>query len=260
MSAPVLEIDRVSVALARRMVLKDVSLSAAAGELIAVVGPNGSGKTTLLRAAAGLVPFEGKIALNGRALGDMRLNERARTVAYLPQGSVFHWPLSVAEVVGLGRLPMTRGAGLSDGDRAAVHAAMERTETLSFAARPVTTLSGGERSRVAMARVLATGAPLILADEATAALDLRHQIAVLDLLRRHTRSGGTVVAVLHDLGLAARTADRIVVLDAGRVVADAPPRDALTSARLAETFGVDADVVDEHGTLWVKPRGLSGTG
>jgi iron complex transport system ATP-binding protein len=178
-------------------------------------------------------------------------------VAYLPQGNVFHWPLSVREVVGLGRMPVTGGAGLSSEDRGAVNAAMAETGVLQFAGRPVTMLSGGERSRVAIARVLSTGARLILADEPTAALDLRHQIEVLDLLRRHAKAGGAVVAVLHDLGLAARYADRVVIIDSGRVVASAPPRDALTSERLAEIFGVRADVSEAHGTLRVTPWGLS---
>lgn len=257
MSERLLEVADLSVALGKREVLERVSLAADVGEFVAVVGPNGSGKTTLLRAIAGLIPAHGLIAFRGAPLAGMQLRRRAREIAYLPQGNVFHWPLTVAEVVGLGRLPQMRGGGLSEEDRAAVHAAMERTETLEFAARPVTTLSGGERARVAIARVLATGAPLILADEPTAALDLRHQIAVLGLLRRHAEASGTVVAVLHDLGLAARHADRIVILDGGRIVADAPPRQALTPERLAETFGVRADVSEAHGGLWVTPWGLT---
>ena len=257
MSERLLEVADLSVALGKREVLARVSLAADVGEFVAVVGPNGSGKTTLLRAIAGLIPAHGLIAFRGAPLAGMQLRRRAREIAYLPQGNVFHWPLSVAEVVGLGRLPQLRGAGLSEEDRAAVHAAMVKTDTLEFAARPVTTLSGGERARVAIARVLATGAPLILADEPTAALDLRHQIAVLGLLRRHAEASGTVVAVLHDLGLAARHADRVVILDGGRVVADAPPRQALTPERLAETFGVRADVSEAHGGLWVTPWGLT---
>lgn len=257
MSERLLEVADLSVALGRREVLSHVSLTADVGEFVAVVGPNGSGKTTLLRAIAGLIPAHGLIALRGAPLTGMRLQQRARAIAYLPQGNVFHWPLTVSEVIGLGRLPQMQGAGLSDEDRAAVHAAMEQTETLKFAARPVTTLSGGERARVAIARVLATGAPLVLADEPTASLDLHHQIAVLDLLRRHARAPGTVVAVLHDLGLAARHADRIVILDGGRVVADAPPRAALTPERLAATFGVHADVSEAHGGLWITPWGLT---
>lgn len=257
MSGTFLEVADLSVALGGREVLAGVSLSANAGEFVAVIGPNGSGKTTLLRAIAGLIAARGLIAVNGARLGDMGLRERARAIGYLPQGSVFYWPLTAAEVVGLGRLPRMQGAGPSEADRAAVRAAMERTATAEFAGRAVTALSGGERARVAIARVLATGAPLLLADEPTASLDLRHQIAILGLLRGHADDGGTVVAVLHDLGLAARHADRIVVLDDGRVVADAVPREALTPERLAATFGVRADVSDAHGGLWVTPWGLS---
>jgi iron complex transport system ATP-binding protein len=256
-SERLLEVANLSATLGKREVLTRISLTANVGEFVAVVGPNGAGKTTLLRAIAGLIPAHGLIAFRGAPLTEMRLRHRARAIAYLPQGNVFHWPLTVTEVVGLGRLPQMQGAGLSDEDRAAVRAAMERTGTLEFASRPVTTLSGGERARVAIARVLATGGPLILADEPTASLDLRHQIAVLDLLRRHADASGIVVAVLHDLGLAARHADRIVILDGGRIVADAPPREALTPDRLAETFGVRADVSEANGGLWITPWGLT---
>ena len=140
MSERLLEVTDLSVTLGRSEVLSRVSLAANVGEFVAVIGPNGSGKTTLLRAIAGLIPAHGLIAFRSEPLTGMRLRQRARAIAYLPQGNVFHWPLSVAEVVGLGRLPQLQGAGLSEEDRAAVHAAMVKTDTLEFAARPVTTL------------------------------------------------------------------------------------------------------------------------
>jgi iron complex transport system ATP-binding protein len=257
MSGPVLEIAGLSVALGRRDVLADVSLAVKAREFVAVTGPNGSGKTTLLRAIDGLVDGRGRIAIDGTPLAEIPLNRRARSIAYLPQGNVVHWPLPAEEIVALGRLPQTRGAGLSEADLSAVRDAMARTRTLEFAGRAVTTLSGGERARIAIARVMATGAPLILADEPTAALDLQHQLAVLDLLRRHAEAGGAVVAVLHDLSLAARHADRVVVLDRGRVVADGPPRTVLTPERLAETFGVAADVIEIGGAPWIVATGAA---
>jgi len=257
MSQPFLEVAGLSVILGRRDVLSEVSLVVDKGEFVAIVGPNGSGKTTLLRAIAGLVEARGRIAIAGEPLASISLNQRARTITYLPQGNVFYWPLAAEEVVALGRLPQTRGAGLSAADRAAVHEAMARTATLEFATRAVTTLSGGERARVAIARVVATGAMLVLADEPTAALDLQHQLTVLSLLRKHADAGGAVIAVLHDLGLAARHADRVVVLDKGRVVADGSPRAVLTAERLAATFGVVAEITEMHGALWIAPTGLS---
>jgi iron complex transport system ATP-binding protein len=234
--------------LSGRTILSDVSLRVETGEFVAIVGPNGAGKTTLLRAALGLLPAGGMIEVLGTPLQRLSLAERARRIAYLPQGHVFHWPLAVAEIVALGRLP--RGAGA---DRAAVARAIAATGIGEFAERPVTTLSGGERARVALARVLATEAPLILADEPTASLDPRYQLAVMGILRRHAEAGGAVVAVVHDLALAARSADRIVVMDRGRIVADGSPRDVLSAERLTEVFGVVAEVIDVRGAPVIVP-------
>jgi iron complex transport system ATP-binding protein len=231
------------VALGRRPVVLGAELSVRRGEFVTIVGPNGSGKTTLMRAVAGLIPYRGTIEIDGIALGRLSRPERARRIAYLPQGPVFHWPLAVEEIVALGRLPLTGAAGLSAPDRAAIERAMALSGVADYADRPVTTLSGGERARVALARVLSTEAPIVLADEPTASLDPRYQLLVLDILRRHADGGGAVLAILHDLGLAARQADRVVVLDKGRIVADGAPRDVLTKARLADTFGVNGQVV-----------------
>lgn len=248
-----LEVAGLSVTLSGRCILEDVSLSVARGEFVVIVGPNGSGKTTLLRAASGLIPSTGTVTVEGEALAKLRARGRARRIAYLPQGHVFYWPMPVADVVALGRLPRGAGADLSEADRAAVERAMADTGTVQYAERPVTTLSGGEKARVAIARVLATEAPVILADEPTASLDPRYQLAAVALLRRHADAGGAVVAVLHDLALAARSADRIVVLDAGRIVADGAPRAVLTAERLAVTFGVTAEIVEVAGMPVVVP-------
>jgi iron complex transport system ATP-binding protein len=239
----ILKVTGLSVTLGGRRVLDGVDLAVKPGEVVVVVGPNGAGKTTLLRAVAGLLSSKGTVAIEDTPLSRLSLAERARRVAYLPQGHVFHWPLAVEDIVALGRLPRGAGADLSQSDRVAVMRAMTDTGVADHAGRAVTTLSGGERARVALARVLATEARLILADEPTASLDPRYQLVVLDILRRHANDGGAVVAVLHDLGLAARRADRIVVLDQGRIVADGAPREVLTKTLLAKTFGVNAQIV-----------------
>src|SRR6202162_3681477 len=173
------------VTLARRLVLNDVSLALSSGHLVALVGPNGAGKTTLLRALAGLVPSDGAIEVGGEALASLALRERARRFAYLPQGHIVHWPLPARDIVALGRYPhgATDPARLTPKDADAVQRAMQGADVTGFAARRVTELSGGERSRVALARVLAVEAPVILADEPASSLDPRHQIDVMKTLR-----------------------------------------------------------------------------
>jgi iron complex transport system ATP-binding protein len=245
MSADILHGEDVNVRLGGVPIVERASLALRPGELTALVGPNGAGKTTLVRALAGLLPAEGRIMLDGRPLGAFNPRERARRIAYLPQGNVFHWPLAVAAVVQLGRMPHGDPfARASAADRAAVERALTLTATDGFAERPVTTLSGGERARVALARALATEAAVLLADEPTVSLDARHQLVVMGLLREAARSGTAVLTVVHDLALAARFAGRVIVMERGRLVADASPGEALTADRLAQTFGVEAALVD----------------
>ena len=244
-SAAILQAQSVSVRLGGAPVVTNVSLELRTDELVALVGPNGAGKTTLVRALAGLLPFDGSVTIDDRALAAVPPRERARRIAYLPQGNVFHWPLPVADVVALGRTPHADPfSRVTDDDRAAVAQALQATATEAFAARPVTSLSGGERARVALARALATQAAVLLADEPTVSLDPRHQLVVMGLLRDAARAGGAVLAVVHDLTLAARFADRVLVMDQGRIVADAAPDEALTAERIAQVFGVEVVPVD----------------
>jgi iron complex transport system ATP-binding protein len=232
----------VSVTLAGRLVLSDVSLSLAAGHLVALVGPNGAGKTTLLRALSGLLPCRGDVRIQGDALVDLSLRERAKRFAYLPQGHVAHWPLPSRDIVALGRYPhgATDPARLSPKDTEAVLRAMQAVDVMEFSERRVTELSGGERSRVALARVLAVEAPVILADEPTASLDPRHQIDVMKNLRATADKGVLVIVVTHDLGLAARFADHVLVLREGQLVSQGAPSDALSEAVMADVFRVSA--------------------
>jgi iron complex transport system ATP-binding protein len=234
--------NNLNVALAGRTVLRDVSLSLSSGHLVALVGPNGAGKTTLLRALAGLIPSEGAIHVGGEALSALPLRARAKRFGYLPQGHVVHWPLPARDIVALGRYPhgVTDPAQLSLRDAEVVLRAMQATDVVEFADRRVTELSGGERSRVALARVLAVEAPVILADEPTASLDPRHQIDVMKNLRTAADSDVLVIVVTHDLGLAARFADHVLVLSEGKLVSQGAPAQALSEQVMGEVFRISA--------------------
>jgi len=240
--AALLTAQDVNVTLGGRAVLKQVSLSLSSGHLVALVGPNGAGKTTLLRALAGLVASDGAIHVGGEALSSLTLRERALRFAYLPQGHIVHWPLPVRDIVALGRYPhgATDPARLTPKDTEAVLRAMQATDVVEFAERRVTELSGGERSRVALARVLAVEAPVVLADEPTASLDPRHQIDVMKNLRHAADNGALVIVVTHDLGLAARFADTVLVLSEGRLVSQGGPVEALSEQVMADVFRISA--------------------
>jgi len=242
MSAALLTAQGLGVSLSGRRVLKDISLSLSSGHLVALVGPNGAGKTTLLRALAGLLPSDGAIHVGGEALSSLALRDRARRFAYLPQGHVVHWPLPARDIVALGRYPhgATDPARLSAKDAEAVSRAMQAADVVAFADRLITELSGGERSRVALARVLAVEAPVILADEPTASLDPRHQFDVMRGLRAAADRGVLVIVVTHDLGLAARFADTVLVLSEGRLVAQGAPSEALSEQVMADVFRISA--------------------
>lgn len=229
-----------AIRLGRRSILSGIDLALEPGRFVGLVGPNGAGKTTLLRALAGLLPLAaGEIRLDGQLLAALSREARARRVAALFQGGGVGWPMSVQEIVALGRQPHRRAfAGPSEADRSAVTRAMERTDIAHLADRAEPSLSTGERMRTLLARALAVEADWLMADEPITALDPAHQLDAMALLLGIARDGAGVVTVLHDLTLAARFCDRIVVLAEGRIVADATPDRALTDRLLADVFGV----------------------
>ncbi|MGW5862533.1 heme ABC transporter ATP-binding protein [Streptomyces sp. NPDC055239] len=230
------------VRLGGREVLAGVSLTARAGEVLALVGPNGAGKSTLLAALAGDLPAEeGVVRVCGRPVTEWPARELALRRAVLPQAASLSFPFAVEDVVRMGRAPWA-GTALEDDDDRVVRESMAATEVCEFAARPFSALSGGERARVALARVLAQRAPLLLLDEPTAALDLRHQELVLRICRERAAAGDAVVVVLHDLGLAAAYADRVAVLRGGGLAAEGAPGEVFTGELLSEVYRQPVEV------------------
>jgi len=246
-------LDAVSVALGGSRVVDAVSADLAGG-VIGLIGPNGAGKSTLVRAIAGLIPAKGSILIDGRRVATMPLRDRARHIAYLPQGQAVHWPLTVERLVALGRLPhLAPFARPGSIDAEAIELALGRTELRGLRDRPVDELSGGERARVLLARALAVEAPVLLADEPLAALDPAHQIDVMALLRGEAARGATVIAVLHDLTLAARWCDRLLLIDKGRLIADGKPAAVLTADRIGSVYKVSAFIGEAAGEPLIVP-------
>ncbi|MEU4691872.1 heme ABC transporter ATP-binding protein [Actinoplanes sp. NPDC023714] len=237
----------ISVELGGRRVVSEVDLHVDPGEVVALVGPNGAGKSTLLAALAGDIGYSGEIIIGDRPLRDHKAAELARLRSVLPQKATLSFPFEVGEVIRMGRAPWAGRPEAAD-DEAAVAEAMKWTETTAFENRPFPALSGGEQARVALARVLAQRTPVLLLDEPTAALDLRHQELVMTSARSRASDGAAVVVVLHDLGLAAAYADRAYVLADGRVRSCGPPAEVFTGALLSEVYQHRVEVIEHPRT------------
>ena len=253
-----LEFRSVSVAYGSRPALEPFTDRVRSGEWLGVVGPNGAGKSSLLRAAAGLVPYGGEVAVDGDVLARMSDRARAGRVAYVAQNPLIPDDMAVFDYVLLGRTPYVGYFGTESAhDRRVVADVLDRLDLGGFAHRMLATMSGGERQRVVIARALAQESPVLLLDEPTSALDIGHQQQALELvtdLRRHQQI--TVVSAMHDLTLAGTYTDRLVMLHEGEVVASGSARDVLTAERLGEVFHVcvSVDVDPEDGTVIVVPR------
>jgi len=254
-----LEAKDVGITLGGAAILADLSAAIAPGRVTAIVGPNGAGKSTLLAALAGLrAPDAGGVFLDGAPLSRLKPNDRARRIGYLPQESPVHWNIGVRALVALGRHPHRDGiSGESAADWLAVEEALSEVGMSGFADRLVNSLSGGERARVLLARVLAGTPQWILADEPMAALDLAHRYALMRHFRDIAAQGVGVVIVIHDLALAARMADDALLLDGGRLAAAGAVNEVLTPERLGPVFGVDfahGVAADGQATLVSAPR------
>lgn len=244
--------ETLSIGLGARLVLRDVSLALNGAGLTAIIGPNGAGKSTLLRALCGLLsPKQGRVILDEKNLAEYPRALRARVIGYLPQHHAAAWAMPVRDVVGLGRMPWSGEDG--DAHVPAVETAMQLMDIHDLSERPMTALSGGERSRVMLARLLAGGHKILLCDEPLSHTDPRHQLLVMETLRARAQNGQAVAVVMHDLALAARYAVRVVVMDQGRIIADGAPADVLTRQRLTQVFGIASLVEQRCDGLLVTP-------
>jgi iron complex transport system ATP-binding protein len=261
--APRLALRGIELALGGRSVLVGADLAVAPGEVVGLLGRNGAGKTTLLRVASGLLaPDAGQVLLDGQPLRALDRRARARAVAVVPQETHFPFPFTVAEVVLMGRAPHLGWLGFEGrADRAAAREAMERLGILELADRSILELSGGERQLAVLARALAQAPRLLLLDEPTAFLDLRHRLEVLARVGELAAAGTGALVVSHDLGVAARCCDRLALLAGGRVLVAGRPEEVLTPAALRAAYGIEADVgPGPDGRPVVVPRPLAPPG
>lgn len=249
-----LSVKNLSVSLGGKAALSDASFNIHGGEFIGLIGPNGAGKTTLLRAILGLVASRGEISLDGDDLRQTSTSTKAQNLAYLPQDRDVAWPVSVEMLVSLGRSALKPVfASLSAQDEVLIETAMQRMDVARFRDRLAIELSGGERARVLIARVLAQDTPVILADEPVAGLDPSHQLGLMQSFTELAQEGRTVVASLHELSLAAQHCTRLILLDKGHIVADGKPTEVLTPQLLHDVYGIRAKIMMVDGEFIVHP-------
>jgi len=250
-----LEMRGVSVTYGRAVAVAPFTETVTSGEWLGLIGPNGAGKSSVLRAVVGLVGSTGDVLVDGEVLAGRSSRRRAQLIAYVPQEPLIPDDMTGAEYVLLGRSPYVGYfSSPTRHDRESVAGVLERLDLGPFAHRRLGTLSGGERQRLVIARALAQEAPILLLDEPTSALDIGHQQQALELVARlRAEHGLTVVSAMHDLTLAAQYGDRILLMDAGSIVAEGPAREVLTSDRIASLYGARVRVLEDGETLAVVP-------
>jgi len=261
-SDPLVEATGLTVELGGVEVLSGIDFAARSGRLVGLVGPNGAGKTTLLRALRGSLPLAGgTVRIADGRIGELGAREAARLVASVPQNTSLSFEFTVEQVVEMGRHPhLPRFGARGPADRRAVERAMERTDVARFADRPITAVSGGERQRVLLARALAQDTPVLLLDEPTSSLDINHAVGTLELVRELVAEGKTAVAAIHDLDLAARYCDKLVLLENGTVTATGPPREVLTPEAVGRAFDATAVVTGQPAAAAPGVTALPATG
>jgi len=249
-----LTVSNINVKLSGKSTLKNINIEFPTGKLIGLLGPNGAGKSTLIRVLAGLQSIQsGEVSLNEQPLANFPKLELAKHISYLPQTGECHWPMTVERVVMLGRYPYLDSTRSSELNMQAVEQAIKDVDIQHLVGRTVNELSGGERARVMLARALATQTKILLADEPIASLDPRHQIEVMALLQALADQGKTVIVVLHELHLAMRYCEHLLLLDQGEQIAIGPASKVLTAKNLLDVYGVEAIFGEHHGSPWVLP-------
>lgn len=259
-TSPRLIAEHLSYKINTSAILSDVSMHAMPGELVGLIGPNGAGKSTLLSLLAGLTKCKsGSISVDGQLIDQMNVSTRAQTISWLEQIGEIHWPLTVHRLVSLGRFPhLSTWQKFSEVDEAAIQNALIQTDSVHLQDRDAMTLSGGERARVLMARVLAAEPSLLLADEPVSSLDLGHQLQTMDVLRKFASDNRTCIVVLHDLSLAARYCDRLYLLDKGILKAEGDAATVLSNDNIRDVYGVEV-IAGCDSIPWIVPHKLVDT-
>ncbi len=250
-----IDAENITVRINGKLIVNRACLHAKSGEIVGLIGPNGAGKSTLLRAILGLVTAEDeKVYLDGTSIQDINLQDRAKKIAYAAQGGTIHWPMIVERLIALGRIPhLDPWRTPMVEDQAALDRAMRLTDTTHLKDRIATTLSGGERASVLLARAIAVDAPILIADEPVASLDPFHQLQVMNVLKSLTDNGTSVVVVLHDLNLAVRFCQRLYLMQDGKTVAYGTPEEVLSDDMLRTVYQVEASRGQVNGEAYLLP-------